>query len=97
MLAAQNEYIKEASTTIYQLSQEEAIRQQCEAREDYYRRQRTYRPTTGRSQNRSKVEQRIERTTARQREKGRCLLLLRIRLFFILTEPNHLSLPKIIL
>ena len=41
MLNEQNEYIKEASTTIYQLSQEEAIRQQCEAREDYYRRQRT--------------------------------------------------------
>ncbi|MBO5483450.1 MAG: hypothetical protein J5978_09015 [Spirochaetaceae bacterium] len=28
-----------ASETIYQLSQEEAIRQQCEAREDYYRRE----------------------------------------------------------
>lgn len=41
MLNEQNEYIKEASTTIYLLSQEEAIRQQCEAREDYYRRQRT--------------------------------------------------------
>ena len=41
MLTEQNEYIKEASATIYQLSQEEAIRQQCEAREDYYRRQRT--------------------------------------------------------
>lgn len=75
MLTKQNEYIKEASTTIYQLSQEEAIRQQCEAREDYYRRQRTYRPTTGRSQNRSKVEQRIERTTARQREKRQMLAI----------------------
>ena len=28
------------SETIYQLSHEEAIRQQCEAREDYYRRQK---------------------------------------------------------
>ncbi|MBO5112053.1 MAG: hypothetical protein J6C12_01705, partial [Lachnospiraceae bacterium] len=34
-----NEYIEQASETIYQLSQEEAIRQQCEAREDYYRRE----------------------------------------------------------
>lgn len=41
MLAANNEYIKEASDTIYQLSQEETIRLQCEAREDYYRRQRS--------------------------------------------------------
>ena len=41
MLAQKNDYIKEASDTIYQLSQEEKIRQQCEAREDYYRRQRS--------------------------------------------------------
>ena len=39
MLAQDNEYIRQATETIYQLSQEEAIRQQCEAREDYYRRQ----------------------------------------------------------
>lgn len=41
MLAQNDEYIKEASDTIYQLTQEEKIRLQCEAREDYYRRQRT--------------------------------------------------------
>lgn len=41
MLAQKNDYIKEASDTIYQLSQEEKICQQCEAREDYYRRQRS--------------------------------------------------------
>lgn len=41
MLARKDESIKEAVTTIYQLSQEEQIRLQCEAREDYYRRQRT--------------------------------------------------------
>ena len=40
MLAPDNEYIRQASETFYQLSQEEAIRQQCEAREDYYRRQK---------------------------------------------------------
>lgn len=40
MLAQKDEYIQEASETIYQLSQEEMIRLQCEAREDYYRRQR---------------------------------------------------------
>lgn len=39
MLAQKDEYIKEASDTIYHLTQEEKIRLQCEAREDYYRRQ----------------------------------------------------------
>ena len=41
MLAKQDDYINEASATIYQLSQEENIRLQCEALEDYYRRQRS--------------------------------------------------------
>ncbi len=41
MLAKQDEFIAKASATIYQLSQEEQIRLQCEAREDYYRRQRS--------------------------------------------------------
>ena len=41
MLAENDEYIREASDTIYKLTQEEKIREQCEAREDYYRRQRS--------------------------------------------------------
>ncbi|MCM1026249.1 MAG: hypothetical protein NC432_07420 [Roseburia sp.] len=41
MYAQKDEYIQEASGTIYQLSQEESVRLQCEAREDYYRRQRS--------------------------------------------------------
>ena len=40
MLAEQNEYIQAAANTIYTLTQEEEIRLQCEAREDYYRRER---------------------------------------------------------
>lgn len=39
MLAKDNIYIAEAASTVYQLSQEEMIRLQCEAREDYYRTQ----------------------------------------------------------
>lgn len=39
MLAQKDKYIKDASDTIYRLSREEKIRLQCEAREDYYRRQ----------------------------------------------------------
>lgn len=40
MLAQNSEYLKEASATVYQLSQEERVRMECEAREDYYRTQR---------------------------------------------------------
>lgn len=39
-LAEKSQAIKEASRTMYKLSKEEEIRMQCEAREDYYRRQR---------------------------------------------------------
>lgn len=39
MLAQNNEAIKEAAATVYQLTQEERIRMECEAREDYYRTQ----------------------------------------------------------
>ena len=38
MLTKSNPYIEEAATAVYHLTQEEKIRQQCEAREDYYRR-----------------------------------------------------------
>lgn len=41
MYTQTDEYIQEAASTIYQLTQEERIRQQCEARDDYYRRQRS--------------------------------------------------------
>ncbi|MCM1540756.1 MAG: PD-(D/E)XK nuclease family transposase, partial [Blautia sp.] len=39
MLAQKDDLINDASNTIYQLTQEEKVRLQCEAREDYYRRQ----------------------------------------------------------
>ena len=38
MLAENNEYLREATETVYEISQEEQIRMQCEAREDYNRR-----------------------------------------------------------
>lgn len=44
MLTKTNQDIRDAVTTILQLTQEEKIRQQCEAREDYIRR------TTGREE-----------------------------------------------
>lgn len=37
MLAEDHEFAKEAATSIYAVSQEEAIRLQCEAREEYER------------------------------------------------------------
>lgn len=39
MIAQKNESILNAANTIWKLTQEERIRQQCEAREDYRRRQ----------------------------------------------------------
>ena len=38
MYAESNEYLQEAAESVYELTQEEKIRQQCEAREDYRRR-----------------------------------------------------------
>ena len=38
MLAENNEYLKEATETVYEISQEEHIRMQSEALEDYNRR-----------------------------------------------------------
>lgn len=40
MLVQENQAIKEAAGTVYQLTQEERIRMECEAREDFYRTQR---------------------------------------------------------
>ena len=40
MLTADNTFLEEAAETVFQLSAEEQIRMQCEAREDYYRQQR---------------------------------------------------------
>ncbi len=38
MFSQNNESLKEASETVYHLTQEEKVRLQCQAREDYYRR-----------------------------------------------------------
>ena len=42
MLASENNFIKEASETIFHLSADEQIRERCLAREEYYREIRTY-------------------------------------------------------
>ncbi len=39
MLAQNNEYVKEAADTVFRLCQDERVRMECEAREDYYRTQ----------------------------------------------------------
>ena len=41
MLAQNNEYLKEAADSIYKANSEEIVRQQCRAREDAERRERT--------------------------------------------------------
>ncbi len=40
MITKNNEYLEDAAETAWKLSEEEAIRLQCEAREDFYRQQR---------------------------------------------------------
>lgn len=40
MIASNNSYLAEAAETVYQLSAEDKIRMQCEAREDFYNQQR---------------------------------------------------------
>ena len=42
MIAKQNEYLEEAAKSIFKLNADEAVRQRCEAREEYYRIQRVY-------------------------------------------------------
>ena len=42
MIAQRDEYMAEAAETMYELSADEAIRQRCLARQDYYRTQNTY-------------------------------------------------------
>ena len=42
MIAKENEALTQAAETIFQLSAEETIRQRCQARQDYYRKQNTY-------------------------------------------------------
>lgn len=43
MIAKSDDFIQEAASTVYQLTQEEQIRQQCEAREEFIRIQNTQR------------------------------------------------------
>ncbi|MCM1155149.1 MAG: hypothetical protein NC314_01195 [Roseburia sp.] len=42
MLAAKNEYLQEASHTIFELTADEQIRKQCRDREEYYEDLRNY-------------------------------------------------------
>ncbi len=41
MIAEKNEAMQEVSQAIYEFSADELIRQQCRARDDYYRKERT--------------------------------------------------------
>ena len=67
MLAQNNEYINEAASTVYQLTQEEKIRYECEAREDYYRRQRGIQMKLEALERSEKALERSEKTLEIQR------------------------------
>ena len=66
MLAEKNESIAEATETVYKLSEEEKIRLQCEAREDYYRRQRDAEILRERQERRMKEQERQMQENERQ-------------------------------
>lgn len=65
MLAEKNEYLNEAVETVYQLSAEEQIREQCRAREEYYRIERTVkRQLENALQGKKEAEERLAETIA---------------------------------
>ena len=71
MLAEKNESIAEATETVYKLSEEEKIRLQCEAREDYYRRQRDAEILRERQERRMKEQERQMQENERQMQELR--------------------------
>lgn len=97
MLAKNNPDIADAATTVYQLTQEQTIRMQIDAREDYYRR------TAGREEEllKSKVENRhlkatnaqlvseVEQLTSNMEQ-----ALAKAELYKKILEENGISLPE---
>ena len=68
MLARENVDIQEAVGTVYQLSREQQIRQQCEAREDFYKRERDRQKRDRRADERDKLaDERDRRADERDR------------------------------
>ena len=70
MLAEKNESIAEATETVYKLSEEEIIRLQCEAREDYYRCQRDAEILRERQERRLKEQERRMKENERQMQES---------------------------
>lgn len=66
MLAEKNDAIAAATETVYKLSEEEMIRLQCEAREDYYRCQRDAQILTERAKQGKKEAEEREQEALQQ-------------------------------
>lgn len=62
MLAKSDEYLQEAAACVYELTQDEEIRQRCEAREDYYRR------TAGKERKLKEAQEEVKREKKRADE-----------------------------
>lgn len=69
MLSKSDPGFNEAASTVYQLSQDEQIREQCEAREDYYRRMGSIRKQF--QETRRELEQAITERDEVTRERDR--------------------------
>lgn len=77
MIAKENSDIQAAVGTVYQLSREEKIRQQCEAREDYYRRELDRKL---REEQMEKQEQELRQNMLKVLQKNREILQVRYQL-----------------
>ena len=75
MLAQNNEYLEEAANSIYQANAEEIVRQQCRAREDAERRERTL----IRNYNRAIDELNVTKEALDSEKQKNAFLLARIR------------------
>lgn len=81
MIAQNSDYIKEASETIYKLTEDERVRMQCEAREDFYRRQRTQQRWVENLQQRlARAEEELENKVAELESKDAEIARLRMLL-----------------
>ena len=95
MLATNNSIIENAAETMYRLSADEAIREQCEAREDYYRLQRTLQKELEQSKvdlEQSKVE--LEQSKVELEQKEQYMQRTKQLFSFLVRDMRHEDLQR---
>ena len=74
MLAKENEYLQEAANSLYVANADEIVRQQCIAREDAERRERTLERLVMQKQAKLEEQEKLIEEQAREIEKMKALL-----------------------